>query len=61
MNVNRVVSIGICQWAIERTRDGMTSDLLPTIYADASEAACVVFEMARTEWRRQQASRFGKT
>jgi hypothetical protein len=61
MDTYRVVSLGIAQWAIERTRDDMTADLLPARYTDASEAAWEVMEITREELRQEQAGRFGQT
>jgi hypothetical protein len=49
MDTYRVVSVGIGQWAVERMSENMSSDLLPTRYGDAAEAAYAILEITRRE------------
>jgi len=55
MDTYRVVSVGIGQWAVERTSENMSSDLLPPRYGEAAEAACAVLEITRRELRQERA------
>ena len=58
MDTYRVASVGIGQWAVERTSENMSSDLLPTRYGDAAEAAYAVLEITRRELRQEKPNLF---
>jgi hypothetical protein len=58
MDTYRVVSVGIGQWAVERTSENMSSDLLPSRYCDAAEAAFAVLEITRRELREERTDLF---
>jgi hypothetical protein len=61
MDTYRVISIDPGQWAIERTSDNGSSDLLPSVFSGASEAAFAVYEITRAELRQEQAERHRRT
>lgn len=58
MDTYRAVPVGLAQWAIERTTNNGSSDLLPPRYGDAAEAAYAVLDPTRHELRKERPSLF---
>jgi hypothetical protein len=58
MDTYRVVKIGIRQWAVERISENGSSDLLPTVYETASEAAGAVLDITAADLRRERPDLF---